>query len=195
MVDQHPQLNITKNIFKDLARSQKFFDRQIKMYYTYFCRSGSYEPLLIDARLQDAYVAFRRDKKHMSNSLPDKKSPPDHFKMVGVLVYWLRRFAPVCDLRDLGTTSNMPKELVELLKEYPSELLAFVLGMSICYGFESEKIDNPNGAPAINANNYDFYKMICYMMKFKNISPHSLGVVYKALYIPIMPPKQLKWYK
>ena len=50
MVDKHPQLNITKNIFNDLAKSQNEFDSHIKMYYTFFCSSGDYEPLLIDVR-------------------------------------------------------------------------------------------------------------------------------------------------
>ena len=39
------------------------------------------------------------------------------------------------------------------------------------------------GNPAVDAN---FYKIICHMMKFKNISSHSLGAIYKALYVPLL---------
>ncbi len=178
------KLEITETIFDDMAKNPEEFERHTRKFYTFFCRPCGYEPRLLDARLLDAYVAFRRDKKHMSNSLPDKNSVPDHFKIAGVLVYWLRRFAPVSDLRDLSSTREASEDLMELLKKYPSEILAFGFGLSICNYFESEKKYNPVGKPSVDAN---FYNIICYMMKFKNISPHSLGAIYRALYVPLLP--------
>ncbi len=188
MVYGSPQkLEIVETIFDDLASSSDNFEIFVRKHYTAFCYEGSYEPQIHEACLKDAHAAFCRDKENMPNSLPDSSSTPDHFKMAGVLVYWLRRFAPVYELRSLNLGYPSTEDLRELLEKYPSELLAFEFGFAICHYFESEKEGNSTAMPAIDANSLDFYKTICYMMKFKNMSPHSLGAVYRALYVPLLP--------
>ena len=175
---------ITPELFENLSRSLDDFSQHVRKHYTVLCFAGGCEPVFSDGRLEDAWVAFQRDKKHATNSMPDNGNP-DHFKLSGVLAYWLRRFAPVYDLRDLSMVRDAPPTLVELLKKYPSELPAFDLGLSACSFFEQCKKGQPAGAPAVEANNFDYYKAMCYVMKFKSLSPHSMGMIFRSLYVPL----------
>ena len=180
-------LDITRDIFDDLAGTREIFAKKIRQHYIALYFGGGYEPTLDPGRMEDAWVAFQRDKKHAPNSMPDNSYSPDHFKLSGILVYWLRRFAPVYDVRDLSAVRDAPPVLSELLKKYPSELPAFDLGMSICSYFENPGKLRPDTAPDITKNDYDYYKTICYVMKFKSLSPHSMGMIYRSLFVPIVP--------
>lgn len=175
----------TPEIFDNLAYSCGEFSAMVRKHYTYVCCAGGYEPVVNDARLEDAFVSYQRDKKHAPKSMPGGGAP-DHFKLGGILAYWLRRFAPVYDLRDLNM-AYAPKNPIfsELLKKYPSELLAFDMGLAVCDFFESNKIGGKTGKPAVHENDFDYYKAVCCVMKFKNMSPHSMGMIYRSLYVPL----------
>lgn len=175
---------ITPEIFDDMAGSKKIFASHIRKHYVALCYGGGYEPRFNEGRLDDAWVSFQRDKKHAARSMPDGGAP-DHFKLSGILAYWLRRFAPVYDLRDLSMVRFAPATLADLFKKYPSELPAFDLGVSVCDFFERRKKTNPAGGPAIEENDFDYYKAMCYVMKFKSLSPHSMGMIYRSLYVPV----------
>ena len=69
--------------------------------------------------------------------------------------------------------------------QYGSEALAFDLGISICVFFEIHQKGNHNRmVPDFSS---DYVKAISYFMKFKNISPHSMGMIFRSLFVPLKP--------
>ncbi len=86
-------------------------------------------------------------------------------------------------MHKLDIVSSMPEELVEFLKKYPTKLLAFEFGLSICDYFNEGK---PVARQVVDANNYDLYKRICYI-DFGDTWSHSPGMIYRALYVPLLP--------
>lgn len=178
---------IAHEIFDEMADSGDGFAAHVRRHYAHLCFYCGYEPVLSPSRVDDAWISFRRDKKHAAHSMPGGGAP-DHFKLCGILVYWLRRFAPVYDLRDLNMAYRAHPALSELLKKYPSELPAFDFGMTVCDFFERHRKENASGVPAVGeCDNFDYHESVCYLMKFKNLSPHSLGMIYRSLYVPVGP--------
>ncbi|MBE8157939.1 MAG: hypothetical protein HAW59_00870 [Betaproteobacteria bacterium] len=177
------RLEPTPEIFDELSYSFAEFSAKTRKHYAYVCHAAGYEPVLNDGRLEDAWVFYRRDKKYAANSMP-KVGVPNYFELCGILAYWLCRFAPVYDLRDLSMAQNVPEVFSGLLKKFPSELLAFDMGLALCDFFENNK-EKPSGTPAVGENKFSYYKEICYVMKFKNMPPHSTGMIYRSLYVPV----------
>ena len=183
------KLTITSAIFEELADSEKEFAKKVRVFYTDFCRGAGYEPAWIDARLDDAWVAFQRDKQDVRKSLPKGSPGGDHFKLCGILVYWLRRYAPVADMRDLSMNiAALPgaDKLQPLLQKYPSELPAFEMGLTICDFFAENAANGGTDRPGVDL---DYYEAVCYLMKFKSISPHSMGMIYRSLFVELAPRK------
>lgn len=193
-VRSRPQTwEVTQTIFDELsAKDPKIFREKVSQHYTYLFAKGGYEPVMQERRLDDAWGAFCHDKKHASDSLHSKsKNEADHFKLSGILAYWLRRCAPVYDLRVLHGGYKSDPFLEELLNRYPSEFPAFNLGLYICSSFQTEQIGNPSSdVPDIEENNFDYYKDICFLLKRKNLSPHSLGMIYRSLFVPLRAKKE-----
>ena len=158
------------------------FNRFVRQQYTYTAYKAGLEPCVIsEARLSDAWQQFRFDRKHYRKSLPNNNMP-NHFKLSGTLAFWLRRTAPVYGFRDLNRV-KYDEGLRELLEKFGAEYLAFDLGLSICEFFENnqagrEKKLVPDFPP-------DFYETVTYFMKFKNLSPHAMGIIYRSLFIPM----------
>ena len=135
-----------------------------------------------DARLTDAWQQFRFDKKHHRKSLPNDEMP-DHFKLSGMLAFWLRRAAPVYGYRDVTVGVDRDKRLYKLLKDYGSEYLAFDFGFAICEFFENNRPGR--GQKLVPDFPPGFYETISYFMKFKNLSPHAMGIIYRSLFMPM----------
>lgn len=178
------RLEITADIFNQLAENEDDFASAVRKHGVWLFRQGGCEPILGKSRLHDAWDAFRHDKED-AQSRPPEKGWPNHFQQAGILAYWLCRFAPVYDSRDLSMPPGS-ETLAELIKNYPSDLLAFSMGLAICHFFESHQ-NAPSVVPKVEENQYDYYKAICYVMKFKNLSPHAMGMIYRSLFVPLAP--------
>ncbi len=170
-----------------MAKSPDDFENHTRKYYRRSCLPSGYEPELVGKRMQDAHEAFCVGKNEMENNFLENKKY-DHFDMTGILVYWLQRFQPVT-LRDLSSVRGAPDYVIDLLRKYPSEALAFDFGLSICDYFESQKKENPTGKPAVKDDNLEYYNKICRMMKFKSMPPHSLCMIYRTLYVSVLLPE------
>ncbi len=177
-----PKLEITETIFDDMAADRDEFKRIVMQYYTYFCYLCGYKPLINDFKLKLMHDHFKR--------LLAEDSISDHFEIAGALFNSLWRWGyevKVSDFEELNIVSKMPKELVELLKEHPIQLPAFEFGLSICDYFELEE-GEPIVRPAVDANNYDFYKKIfCINLEFNLSEAQLYGRIYRALYTPTSP--------
>lgn len=178
-------LNITGTIFSELGcesnHYEDLFANKVRKHYRWLCNAAACEPLFDetdDSRLKDAYVMFRRDKGVAEQEDWGKNNDPDCFELSGILAYWLGRFTPVIDLREKNAGYSRDDKLYDALKMYPSEFLAFNFGLTICHSLISEE-----ETPALPSSDYISYtQTVCYMMRFKSISPHALGLIYRSLF-------------
>ena len=159
-----------------------------------------------EARLKDAHFAFREDwLKHQewvaicaeASAAPDGAVAPfladqpentngmaDYFKWSASLAFWLRRFSPVITARnDRSGGQGGDDGFAAVLKESPSELLAFDLGLTICESFRSshEGRSEPSSQKASRQYRCDI-RRVCRTLRYKNVSPHSLELMYRSLY-------------
>jgi hypothetical protein len=74
------------------------------------------------------------------------------------------------------------RALRNLLKGYANEYLAFDFGYQICAYYEIENKEKPSPRAGSLALSPDYYQMISHFMKFKNVSPHAMHLIYKSLF-------------
>lgn len=85
-------------------------------------------------------------------------------------------------------TPQIVPEIFEETANSSDDFAVFDFGLTICHFFEHQKKQNPSGAPAIGGNDgFSYHESICYVMEFKNLSPHSMGMIYRSLYVPVNP--------
>ena len=184
-VEKSP-LEITDDILTAL-RDETTFVNKVRQHHTHEGMLVAYEPIINDDRLKDAWSCYRKGEEQMKRSLHRESREADHFKRSGLLVFWLRRASPIIGLERKNSKHPPNEKLATMLEEYPSELLAFGFGLAICNFYESEK----EGAAPLSRGKGDtnlidmdegYIQTVCYMMKFKNLSPHSMGLIYRSLY-------------
>lgn len=147
------------------------------------CKEGHIKPVFSHALMHDAWESFRWDTKRLDDNMSSK---PDHFKICGFAAYWLRRNSPVIGLKKSNTKitrDKQVKELQHLLTKYGRSFLAFHLGYEICHFYERNREEGglPGSAPRIP--DADFVETLCYVMKYKNLSPHAMGMIYRSLFL------------
>lgn len=137
------------------------------------------------SRLQDAHQSFARDAERLKDSLPKGSNQPDHFKQAGTLAYWLRRFSPIIAFTAEDDDINCDKDVIELrefLRDYGEVFLAFDLGLQICRFFERHK-EGANTNARDPSLDIKYAQMICYYLKYKNVSPHAITLIYASLFV------------
>lgn len=149
----------------------------------YLASLAALEPQFSDSKMHDAYQTWKKDVKRLANdSMPKGNNSPDHFKKAGVLAYWLRRFSPVIGYEskraDIGLRQE-EKEFRNFLRDYGETFFAFDIGFQICKFFERNKVNGDSHIPKINPN---YLYTACYFLKYKNVSPHALTLIYKSLF-------------
>ena len=111
----------------------------------------------------------------------------DHFKLAGHLAFWLRRFTPVVELRDLSyidshePMSEREQEFRLVLQSYGNEYLAFEYGLNLVRFYETARAEGPSARAKVTPS-LSFYKMTLHFMKFKTVSPHAMNLIYKGLF-------------
>src|SRR5262249_27824405 len=123
--------------------------------------------------------------------------PLDHFKYAGFLCYWLRRCPPLYDFRpnaDPGIARIKYRDPKTILTQYGNVFAAFDIGLRICRYWESARVDIDYSADARQKmirftipKNSEYIGDICYTLAEKNISPHSLNMLYKSLFLSFRP--------
>lgn len=143
-------------------------------------------PIISRQRLADAHSAWCMDIERVGQyeNLPNGL---DHFKRCGHLAYWIRRAAPVVDAIDIagmityeGGDLITPEvqEFRDLLFAYGNEYLAFDLGLQFSLFYERH--GKSLRAEGLNITR-DYIGTMCHFLKFKNVSPHALFLIYKSL--------------
>ena len=145
--------------------------------YKYEAQFGGYVPKMSESAIEDVHSCYMEDITRMDGKMP---TPPDHFKRAGIIAYWLRRHAPVFGFELCnGMPSQRQRRIQEeLLIEYGHVYLAFVFGYKLCLFFVREDTRGKT-MPELDQN---YIESICYLMKYKSVSPHSLGFIYRSLF-------------
>jgi hypothetical protein len=150
-------------------------------------------PRLSQQRVIEAHGAWLSDLKRVNNHEPQLKKGDglDHFKRSGHLAFWVRRMGPVVEAID--TTLNLADSpgydvsedeaaFRDLLFGYCNEYLAFDLGYQFCRYYEIGKRGGSARAEALVLDE-DYIRTTCHFLKYKNVSPHALYLIYKSLFI------------
>lgn len=143
-----------------------------------------------------------RPPKGLVKSRPDV---PDHFERpapslrtaVGFLCYWLRRCPPMAEIMsnpDLALAGIRYRGPNKILTQYGNVFAAFDIGLRICRYWESARTDiayTPEARQQILKfsipQKSEYIEDVCYTLAEKNISPHSLNMLYKSLFLGLRP--------
>ena len=140
---------------------------------------AGFEVDLSDAKLGDAHRLYLSDIALVEQGM---KTPPSHFTHSGFLVYWLHRLNPVAN-EEFGDSKkyrpSSQKKARDFLVNYGHAYLAFGLGFGICLYFEREAAGK---RPLPNPDS-NYLKAACHLMKYKSISPHAIGFIYRSLFL------------
>jgi hypothetical protein len=139
-------------------------------------------------RTEEAYEYWKRDVARVYDG---EDAVPDHFKRAGFLAYWLRRRQVVSRLAaDQGFEGD--QRLRERFLINHNEYSAFLFGFRICIYFEldAKLRESADISDYIGAHSLDprFVLDVSTLMKNKNVSPHSLYLIYRACFIDLQRP-------
>lgn len=148
-------------------------------------------PRLSIPRVIEAHGAWCSDLKRVTDHEPQLGDGLDHFKRCGHLAFWVRRMSPVVEAVD--TTKNLAdaegyaisadeQAFRDLLFGYCNEYLAFDLGFQFCRFYELAKKGGSVRAGQLVLSE-DYIKTACHFLKYKQVSPHALFLVYKSLFL------------
>jgi hypothetical protein len=139
-------------------------------------------------RTEEAYEYWKRDVKRVYDG---EDAVPDHFKRAGFLAYWLRRRQVVSRLvaaEEFGGEREVRKRFLINHNEYS----AFLFGFRICIYFEldAKLRESADIADFVGGYSLDprFVLDVSTLMKNKNVSPHSLYLIYRACFIDLQRP-------
>ncbi|HWY62734.1 MAG TPA: hypothetical protein VNW15_12610 [Rhizomicrobium sp.] len=179
-------MQIDANTLPSLMDFDKFkdlFERHAKS----VTRPMLLKPIFSLARERDAHYAWREDLTRVEARERKLTEGLDHFKQSAHLAYWLRRQAPIVEYEDWakyeeGGLALGEEETREFIAKYGTELVAFDFGFKICAYYEEERSDGKKKQPPKLSMSY--LEDVCYMLKFKHVSPHSLYLIYRSIFSP-----------
>lgn len=140
------------------------------------------------ARSKDAHLNWLQDLRRLEE-MEDEIGKPDHIKCASHLIYWLRRMSPISSFTiDEGCSDTDPS--VEFLLKYGREYLAFNFGYEIARTYECN-IKHRNLGPESfslqssmsDVKSNDFVICVSHVLKLKNISPHAITIILKAVFL------------
>lgn len=140
---------------------------------------------LCPKRLKSAHKLWQDDLRH-SSERDMAGGKLDQFKQAGYLAFWLRRASPIIrigfDKSQVMKLSESDQYYLDFLIQFGNEHLAFTLGHEICLFFQCNRRDMPLDPKAFGFDSA-FAHDINSTMKRKNMSPHALNLIYRALFM------------
>lgn len=178
-------MEITKTTLEDLAD----FDKFAALYKEFVSDTLWHIHLMAvisPSRLKEAHEAWVKDKDRVEKN-EKRLDGLNHFKQCGLLAFWIRRMSPITEATDMtGACSYTPdpftedeKAFEELITSYCNEYIAFDFGFQIVRFYELGKPGNRAENLALSAR---YYTTTCHFMKYKQVSPHALALIYKSLF-------------
>lgn len=148
-------------------------------------------PHVSKPRVIEAHGAWKNDLTRVGDHEPNLEDGLDHLKQCGHLAFWLRRMSPVVEAHDMtlnaADAEGYPLTLDEvafrkLLLGYCNEYLAFDYAYQICKYYELGK-DGGSARAATIIPTREYYQTACQFLKYKNVSPHAMHLVFKSLFL------------
>lgn len=185
------------DLFDRLADPQWFAAFVHHQYQQIVFGMEAVSPVLSDYWIAHAHYRWTKDMRYVSDKEYEGRAL-DHFKRAGFLCYWLRRCPPLTDLarnpdaRFAGVVHREGRKA--LLVQYGNVYAAFDIGLRICRYWEAARTDikyPTEERERIKRFNIpqgsEYLADMCYTLAEKNISPHSLNMLYKSLFMAFRP--------
>ncbi|KQO42487.1 hypothetical protein ASF08_12850 [Methylobacterium sp. Leaf85] len=144
-------------------------------------------PQLSRARLDEVHGAWTKDLERVEENENQLEEGLDHFKRAGHLAFWLRRMGPVVDFIDYSVNiadgieynlSEKEADFRDLMFGHANEYIAFDIGLQYCKFYEPQTSLRAQGITLSD----DYTRTTCHFLKYKQVSPHSLFMIYKSLF-------------
>lgn len=156
------------------------------------CLAGAYKDVadrfacsckISDIEIENARVHWLRDIDALKIN---GNGTPDHFKQAGILSYWLRRRAPIRELKVISPyDTEVGRSRQQTFLKLNHELSAFIIGFELCrYAHMKSVLDQgTNAVIQIKSIVPDFKYAtdVSILMRNKHISPHALMMIYRAM--------------
>lgn len=175
------------DVFERLGKSD-YFITDIFAHYNQVAAKSYLQIDVAEDRLQDAFTLWQSDLERVG----DREyggGQLDQYKMAGYLCFWLRRESPIIAISEspqmgrLEAGNDVIQELVddqEFLYKYANEYLAFETGFRLCLNVEIWRADKTLRRFVVPKRS--FLHDVSNVLKAKSISPHSLYLIYYALF-------------
>lgn len=182
-------MKITKTTLQEIVADPKAFCGFFAGYSQHMMGKARLEPRLVYQRVIEIHGAWINDLQRISENEKNLDKGLDHFKHAGHLAYWVRRQAPVFEATDIQLNisdspgydlSDNESALRDLLFAYLNEYLAFDLGFQFC---KIHDLGRPGSRAKELVLNEDYIRTMCHFLKYKNVSPHALFLIYKSLFL------------
>lgn len=160
-----------ETVLKKIANSPEEFEEFVMERFRHYSAQASFEPDFSKSLFTDAHHCYTEDIKRLP-------SGGDCFERCGCLAYWLRRNSPEMDWAEIkkhkSDLSKNEKEEREMVFQYGRQYHAFFLGYEICWNMKHKK--------QFTGINLSYAESVCRLMKYKSISPHAMGMIYRSLF-------------
>ena len=156
-------------------------------------------------RLGEAYDYWVEDThRTLKDGMPEGTEELDHFKHASFISFWLRRRLPINRIRFLVSLGDLHAEKFTqdqtFFRTYAGEISAFSIGLKICLFYHCNIIEQAGNQEGSGANmvtplhedlrsylgsyriRKNFLADTVMILKHKNVSPHGLYLLYRALF-------------
>jgi hypothetical protein len=112
----------------------------------------------------------------------------DHFKQAGYLAYWLRRRVIINAIDHLA--NRVDDASTKNFVQFGNEIASFQVGFRICLTYEAEARGGPARVDQLSQIYLDpsFVLDVAKLLHYKNVSPHALYLIYRALFYRLFVP-------
>lgn len=179
-----PRYAIRKDIFQRLETLDGFRE-EVQAFYADLVVGTGLRLEFCPFRQKWAHQFYMEDLARIEGKL--NGTTPNHYKRCGVLAFWLRREPPVSVWNDTHADfANLPPRLQskhDFLIQYGREWGAFNFAYQICLFYECNKPGQPLDRGSIDRIDSVYCLEMVEMLKRNNVSPHSLHMIYKSLFL------------
>ena len=146
----------------------------------------------------EAYDFWNQDQaRTLEKGIEDGAEGLDHFKHAWFISFWLRRLTPINVTHRDVKAAHTNAEKQDFFLRYGKEICALLIGYEICLYYEMAAIaDESTGQTIVPMTEWEavlkktnftqpLLRDFAMVLKHKNMSPHSLYLLFKSLFANI----------
>lgn len=183
------------DMLRTIKKDRDSFIKCVTGNYIAIADEYGFNACLSKSRLINAHVFWCDDLERLKKdgSVAEPTEELDHFKHAAFLTFWLRRFHPLekIDINSLDASDPVVRSLHSWFSLYGNEICALSMGIKICTAFTIAEIASRSDVHLLLSKDELLRNTIIsprfeadaiMMLKHKNNSPHSIYLIFKALY-------------